>query len=78
MSNLITLAILLSLTALAALTSHLTKTGSPVAFAILAIGMGKLLLVAFQFMELKKAHLFWKSAVVIFAMLFLTATNLIL
>ncbi len=78
MSNVITLGTLLSLTALAALTSHLTETGSPAAFAILTIGMGKLLLVAFQYMELKKAHLFWKSAIVIFAMLFLTITNTIL
>lgn len=78
MNNPITLDILLFLTGLTALASHLIQSKSPLVFTILAIGVGKLLLVAFQFMELKKAHLFWKSAVVIFAMLFLTVTSLVL
>ncbi|MDD2982093.1 MAG: cytochrome C oxidase subunit IV family protein [Crocinitomicaceae bacterium] len=35
--------------------------------AIIAIALTKFWLVAFQFMELKKAHPFWKFLIVIFA-----------
>jgi len=38
---------------------------------ILVFFMVKFLAVAFYFMELKTAHVFWKSAVLIFASMFL-------
>lgn len=37
--------------------------------AIIAIALAKFWLVAFQFMELKKAHPFWKFLIIIFASL---------
>lgn len=44
---------------------------------LLGLGCVKLLLVAFYFMELKHAHLFWKSAIVLFVVYFLTASWLV-
>ena len=59
--NTISLIILLLLTVItAALASMKSAT-----LLILIIAVTKFLLVAFQFMELKKAHLFWKLALTI-------------
>jgi hypothetical protein len=44
---------------------------------LLGLGCIKLLLVAFCFMELKHAHLFWKSAVVLLPCFFLTISWLV-
>ncbi len=61
---------LLALTIFAALVVTL-DIGLKVASAIiLALFMVKFLGVAFYFMELKKAHVFWKSAVLIFVSIF--------
>lgn len=37
--------------------------------AIVTISVGKFLLVAFQFMELKTAHGFWKGLLIVFTLL---------
>ena len=44
---------------------------------IMGIGIIKFLLVAFNFMELKNAHIFWKSSIIIFAIIFLTTITII-
>ncbi|MFO7672930.1 MAG: cytochrome C oxidase subunit IV family protein [Lutibacter sp.] len=65
------LILLLALTILAALVVTLDvglKTASAI---ILALFMLKFLAVAFYFMELKTAHVLWKSAVLIFVSVFL-------
>ncbi len=43
---------------------------SDVTSIILGISILKFLAVVFYFMELKKAHVFWKTAVIIYAILF--------
>ncbi|MDD3722856.1 MAG: cytochrome C oxidase subunit IV family protein [Lutibacter sp.] len=66
------LLLLIILTILAAFVVRL-DIGLKVAAAItLALFMIKFLSVAFYFMELKKAHIFWKSAILIFVSIFLT------
>lgn len=62
---------LLALTILAALVVTLDIGLKAASAIILALFMVKFLGVAFYFMELKKAHVFWKSAVLIFVSVFL-------
>ncbi|MGV8945778.1 MAG: cytochrome C oxidase subunit IV family protein [Lutibacter sp.] len=65
--------VLLVLLAISILAAWVTKLGigiNAILVIILAFFMLKFLLVAFYFMELKKAHAFWKGAVIIFASLF--------
>ena len=59
--NLIVWIILMLLT----LATALLAGASKIAYLMLGISAVKFLLVAFQFMELKKAHAFWESALVI-------------
>ncbi len=63
---------LLILTILAAFVVRLNIGLKAASAIILALFMLKFLGVAFYFMELKKAHVFWKSAVIIFVLLFST------
>ena len=58
--DLITLAILTILTISTALLSTTFNSIKYVSFFILILSIIKFVLVAFQFMELKKAHSFWK------------------
>ncbi len=62
---------LLVLTILAALVVTLDIGLKVAAAIILVLFMLKFLGVAFYFMELKTAHIFWKSAVLIFMSIFL-------
>ncbi len=62
---------LLILTILAALVVILDIGLKATSAIILVFFMVKFLAVAFYFMELKTAHVFWKSAVLIFASIFL-------
>lgn len=78
MKNIITLIILLLLTGLAATASLFMEHGDLLITAVLAVGAAKLLLVAFQFMELKHAHLFWKSILCIFCVAFVITISMIL
>jgi hypothetical protein len=68
---------LLALTILAALVVTLDIGLKAASSIILVLFMLKFLAVAFYFMELKKAHVFWKSAVLIFASIFLGLVLLI-
>jgi hypothetical protein len=65
------LILLLALTILAALVVTLDIGLKGASTIILVLFMLKFLGVAFYFMELKTAHVFWKSAVLIFASIFL-------
>jgi Flp pilus assembly protein protease CpaA len=47
------------------------------ALLILGLSCIKFLLVAFNFMELKKAHIFWKIALVSFLVLFILIINIL-
>lgn len=49
-----------------------------VAFIILFLAALKFLGIAFQFMELKKAHVFWKVSILVFLVLFTTTLLLLL
>lgn len=46
-----------------------SEGGKMIAFVIMALGGTKFLLVAFHFMELKKAHTFWKFSTVLVCVL---------
>jgi hypothetical protein len=65
----VTLILLLALTAITAVVGASTHA----AFIILGLAMAKILLVAFRFMELRHALLFWKYAFVLLSGSFLTA-----
>lgn len=70
MKRITTLVILLLLTLLAGFASNLKLPSGGIALVIMGLATTKLLLVAFQFMELRKAHIFWKSSLVIFSITF--------
>ncbi len=61
---------LLILTVIAALLSNLDNKF--VVFLIIGISAIKFLGISFQFMELKKAHSFWKGCVFLFIFIFIT------
>ncbi len=63
---------LLALTILAAMVVKLELDFKVTTAIILTLFMLKFLAVVFYFMELKRAHIFWKSVVIIFVMLFST------
>ncbi|MFC4871470.1 cytochrome C oxidase subunit IV family protein [Negadavirga shengliensis] len=67
---LISLLILLGLTMLTAIIANLEAQGTMLAaICIMAIAAAKFLIVAYQFMELKIAHAFWKTTVFFFCIL---------
>jgi len=68
---------LLALTLLAALVVTLDIGLKAASAIILALFIVKFLGVAFYFMELKKAHVFWKSSVLIFVSIFLAIVLMI-
>jgi hypothetical protein len=59
---------LIGLTVISALIANTSP--SYAAFLIIALAGAKFLGIAFQFMELKKAHLFWKIVLSLFLSLF--------
>lgn len=61
--HLATLIVLLLLTAATAGVSEVHPTW--LAIAVLSLALAKVLLVAFRFMKLRHAHLFWKCAVLL-------------
>ena len=70
LANLIVLLALTGVTAVVAGASH----GVAI---LLVLAMAKILLVAFRFMDLRHAHLFWKCMVVAFTGVSLTAIGLL-
>ena len=67
---LITLGVLIILTIATAIISSANESFTVVAILILAVL--KFIGVSFYFMEMKKAHVFWKASVLIFLLLFTT------
>ena len=66
-----TLALLIVLTITTAIFSIYYVNLKFVGLIILVLSGIKFVLVAFQFMELKKAHTFWKGLIIIFLVLFI-------
>ena len=77
MKNLITLITLITLTLLTGWLSTLGLNYGSLAVVAIGLAVIKLFLVAFQFMELKHAHVFWKSALILFCITFLAAITLV-
>jgi len=69
-THIITLSVLILLTTVTALFSIKFNALKNVSIIILTLSIVKFLLVAFQFMELKKAHVLWKSAIITFLAIF--------
>jgi hypothetical protein len=66
-----TLILLIILTSTTAFFSNFYSEWKMVGLLILVLSGIKFILVAFQFMELKKAHSFWKGLIITFLTLFI-------
>ena len=73
-----TLALLITLTITTAFFSNFYSELKIVGLIILILSGIKFMAVAFQFMELKKAHSFWKGLIITFLTLFITIIYAIL
>ena len=69
--------LLVLLTILSALVSNNFSHYNYIIIIIIGFSMVKFLGISFFFMELKKAHPFWKTAVIVYLLLFLTIAILI-
>ena len=78
MDNKKTLILLLTLTLATALAAKYGETISWLALIVLGLSAIKFLLVAFQFMELKKAHGAWKFILIAYLVLFVGIVSVIL
>jgi len=70
--DIITLSFLIGLTIMTAIFSQLKGFGALLPLIILVLSGAKYLLVAFNFMELKKANAFWKTILVVYLAIFIT------
>ncbi|RXP56151.1 hypothetical protein EC396_07710 [Lutibacter sp. HS1-25] len=66
--------VLIIITLLAAFTAQTLVHSNFIIHVILTFSAIKFLLVSFYFMEIKKAHAFWKASLIIFVLIFLTTT----
>jgi hypothetical protein len=66
--------ILVTITVLAAISAQTLEHSKIIVHLILIFSAIKFLLVSFYFMEIKKAHVFWKTSLILFVLLFLTTT----
>ena len=73
-----TLSLLIILTILTAFFSNNYSSFKYITFIILALSAIKFLLVAFNFIELKKANFFWKFLVIIYLSFFVGIISIIL
>jgi len=64
--------VLIMLTTTTALVSNFTLNKTQAAILILGLSIFKFFGVSFYFMELRTAHIFWKTSVVIFVVLLAT------
>ena len=69
---------LIVLTILVALVSNMLRDLQYATIVILGISMLKFIGVSFYFMELKKAHVFWKVSILTYLFLFSTITLIFL
>ena len=65
----ITYSLLLFLTITTAIVAQSTLLTGYALYLIMGIAFAKFMLVAFEFMELKKAHSFWKTSVILVVLL---------
>ena len=72
-----TLVILILLTITTALVSNFIDLKVGVYF-ILLLSAVKFIYISFQFMELKKANIFWKTIVILYLIIFLTIMSFLL
>ncbi len=77
-SNTKTLVILLILTLVVGFLSGIEEGRNKWFMLILGVSSIKFLLVAFQFMDLKKAHVAWKIALSIYLLFFFSAISIVL
>ena len=77
-NDIITMGLLVVLTISTALISGQSATLKMAALLILVLSSIKFLLVAFQFMELKKAHGLWKGLLIGYLVVFVTTVLVIL
>lgn len=68
--------ILIVLTIASAFTSKLE--GQYIAFAIMIFAVLKFIGISFQFIELKKAHLFWKIILLVYLVFFVSFTLILI
>jgi len=73
-----TLILLYILTTVSALVSAYLYGWKFFVFTILGLSAIKFMLVAFDFMEMKKAHGFWKFFIIFYLIIFVTVVSLIL
>ena len=73
-----TLILLYILTTVTALVSAYLYGWKFFVFTILGLSAIKFMLVAFDFMEMKKAHSFWKFFIVFYLVIFVTVVSLVL
>ncbi len=73
----ITYLVLLVLTSTTAVFSNIFSGLKAISILILILSALKFLLVAFNFMELKKAHLFWKVLLLIYLSVFVGVISVI-
>jgi len=77
--NKIAIIALLGLTIVSSLMSKFISTHfNWFVFLVLGISTVKFIIVAFQFMELKKAHIMWKVLILVYLFIFITSITLIL
>lgn len=76
--NTVTILLLLLLTAITALVSHYFSDLKWLVIIILGLSTIKFALVAFQFVELKKAHTVWKTLIIGYLAFFFSTVSLIL
>ena len=69
---------LIGLTILTALFSTQFSSLKYVSIIILVLSAFKFILVSFNFMELKKAHAFWKTILIIYLIIFVSVISIIL
>lgn len=75
--DIITLALLITATLLTAVLSANTESLKYAVLLILIVSSVKFILVAFNFMELKKAHVFWKIILIGFLIVFVGIVGII-
>lgn len=76
--DIIVLGLLIALTIITAMFATMWYSIKNVATIIMILSAIKFLLVAFQFIELKKAHVFWKIILVGYLTIFLIITTVIM
>ena len=76
--NTLGLVVLFMLTIATAISAMFFNEMKGIAIIILALSILKFLIVVFQFMELKKAHVFWKTIVIVYLTIFALIIGIII